>query len=191
MDDVVEPLVDQLRNQRDPELLTLLRTPLSAILQALDDSDRHKAGLALEALAFKIMGLLDMTYVATRLRANQTGGEEVGLIFENTRFVLSRWQVQCKNTSRVSLDDVAKEVGLTHVLKGNVVVIVTTGEIDSEARRYANKIMADSDLAVVMISGGDLKAIDEGPTAILRAFDREARHGMDLKKLELQASSTT
>ena len=51
--------------------------------------------------------------------------------------------------------------------------------------------MADSDLAVVMISGGDLKAIDEGPTAILRAFDREARHGMDLKKLELQASSTT
>ena len=134
MDDVVEPLVDQLRNQTDPELLTLLRTPLSAILQALDDSDRHKAGLALEALAFKIMGLLDMTYVATRLRANQTGGEEVGLIFENTRFVLSRWQVQCKNTSRVSLDDVAKEVGLTHVLKGNVVVIVTTGEIDSEAR---------------------------------------------------------
>ena len=45
----------------------------------------------------------DMTYVGTRLRANQTGGEEVHLIFESTRLVLSRWQVQCKNTSRVSL----------------------------------------------------------------------------------------
>ena len=190
IDDVVEPLVDQLRDQTDPKLLTLLRTPLSAILQALDDSDRYKAGLALEALAFKIMRLLDMTYVATRLHANQTGGEEVDLIFESTRLVLSRWQVQCKNTSRVSLDDVAKEVGLTHFFKSNVVVIVTTGEIGSEARRYANKIMADSSLAVVMISGGDLKAIGERPTAILRAFDREARHAMDLKKFDLQGSST-
>lgn len=191
IDDVVEPLVDQLRHQTDPKLLTLLRTPLSAILQALDDSDRYKAGLALEAVAFEIMRLLDMTYVGTRLRADQTGGEEVHLIFESTRLVLSRWQVQCKNTARVSLDDVAKEVGLTHLLKSNVMVIVTTGEIGSEARSYANKIMADSSLAVILISGGDLKAIGERPTAILRAFDREARHAMDLKKLELQVSSTT
>ena len=183
--DVVEPLLDQLRNQTDPKLLALLRTPISAILQGLEDSDRYKAGLALEALVFKIMRLLDMTYVATRLRANQTGGAEVDLIFESTRLVFSRWQVQCKNTSRVSLDDVAKEVGLTHLLKSNVIVIVTTGEIGGEARRYANKIMADSNLAVVMISGGDLKAIGERPTAILRVFDREARHAMDLKKLEL------
>ena len=183
--DVVEPLLDQIKNQTDPKLLTLLRTPLSAILQALDDSDRHRAGLALEALAFKIMRLLDMTYVGTRLRADQTGGAEVDLIFESVRLVYSRWQVQCKNTSRVSLDDVAKEVGLTHLLKSNVVVIVTTGKIGDEARRYANKIMVDMNLAVVMISGSDLKAISESPTAILRAFAREARHAMSLKKLEL------
>ena len=183
--DVVEPLLDQLKKQTDPKLLTLLRTPLSAILQALDDSDRYKAGLALEALAFKIMRILDMTYVSTRLRANQTGGAEVDLIFESSRLVFSRWQVQCKNTSRVSLDDVAKEVGLTHLLKSNVIVIVTTGEIGAEARGYANKIMVDTNLALVMISGGDLKAISERPTAILRAFDREARHAMNLKKLEL------
>ena len=183
--DVVEPLLDQLKKQTDPKLLTLLRTPLSAILQALDDSDRHKAGLALEALAFKIMRILDMTYVSTRLRANQTGGAEVDLIFESSRLVFSRWQVQCKNTSRVSLDDVAKEVGLTHLLKSNVIVIVTTGEIGAEARGYANKIMVDTNLSLVMISGGDLKAISERPTTILRAFDREARHAMNLKKLEL------
>ena len=131
------------------------------------------------------MRILDMTYVSTRLRANQTGGAEVDLIFESTRLVFSRWQVQCKNTSRVSLDDVAKEVGLTHFLKSNVVVVVTTGEIGSEARRFANRIMADSNLAVVLLSGGDLTAISERPTAILRALDREARHAMNLKKLEL------
>ena len=183
--DVVEPLLDQLKDQTDLKLLTLLRTPLAAILEDMQGKDRYKAGLALGALAFKIMRLLDMTYVATRLRANQTGGAEVDLIFESARLVFSRWQVQCKNTSRVALDDVAKEVGLTHVLKSNVIVMVTTGEIGGEARRYANKIMSDSNLAIVMLDGGDLSTISESPAAIVRAFEREARHAMNLKKLEL------
>lgn len=183
--DVVDPLLEQLKGQTDPKLLALLRTPLSAILEEIEDKDRYKAGLALEALAFKIMRLLDMTYVATRLRANQTGGAEVDLVFESARLVFSRWQVQCKNTARVSLDDVAKEVGLTHFLKSNVVVMVTTGEIGGEARRYANKIMADSNLAIVMLDGGDLSAISESPATIIRSFEREARHAMNLKKLEL------
>ncbi|WP_420403887.1 restriction endonuclease [Nisaea sp.] len=183
--DVIEPLLEQLKNQTDPKLLALLRTPLSEILEKLEDKDRYKAGLALEALAFKIMRLLDMTYVATRLRANQTGGAEVDLIFESARLIFSRWQIQCKNTARVSLDDVAKEVGLTHFLKSNAIVIVTTGEIGSEARRYANKIMADSNLAIVMLDSGDLAAIGESPATVIRAFEREARHATSLKRLNL------
>jgi len=183
--DVIDPLLEQLKGQADPKLLALLRLPLSQILEDLDSADRYKAGLALEALAFKIMRLLDMTYVATRLRANQTGGAEVDLVFEAARLVFSRWQVQCKNTARVSLDDVAKEVGLTHFMKSNVIVMVTTGEIGGEARRYANGIMAQSNLAIVMLDGKDLSAIGTSPPAILRAFEREARHAMSLKKLDL------
>lgn len=183
--DVVEPLLEQLKGQTDPKLLALLRTPLADILAELDHRDRHVAGLALEALAFKIMRLLDMTYVATRLRANQTSGAEVDLVFESARLVFSRWQIQCKNTARVALDDVAKEVGLTHFLKSNVIVIVTTGDIGGEARRYANRIMADSNLALVMLDGGDLQAISESPATIVRAFEREARHTMNLKKLDI------
>ena len=183
--DVVEPLLEQLKGQTDPKLLALLRTPLADILSELGQADRYVAGLALEALAFKIMRLLDMAYVATRLRANQTGGAEVDLVFESARLVFSRWQIQCKNTARVSLDDVAKEVGLTHLLKSNVIVIVTTGDIGGEARRYANKIMADSNLAVVMLDGGDLQVISESPATIVRAFEREARHAMNLKKLDI------
>ena len=183
--DVVEPLLEQLKGQTDPKLLALLHTPLADIFSELGHTDRHVAGLALEALAFKIMRLLDMTYVATRLRANQTGGAEVDLVFESARLVFSRWQIQCKNTARVSLDDVAKEVGLTHFLKSNVIVIVTTGVIGSEARRYANRIMADSNLAVVMLDGGDLHAIGERPATIVRAFEREARHAMNLKQMDI------
>ena len=142
------------------------------------------AGLALEALAFKIMRLLDMKFVATRLRASQTGGAEVDLVFESARLVFSRWQIQCKNTARVSLDDIAKEVGLTHFLKSNAVVVVTTGEVGTEARRYANRIMADTNLAIVLLDGRDLASISTNPARIVRAFEREARHAMNLKKLD-------
>ena len=182
--EIIGPLIDQLKGQTDPKLLDLLRMPLETILSEMGSADRYVSGLALEALAFKLMRLLDMTYVATRLRAQATGGAEVDLIFEATRLVFSRWQVQCKNTGRVSLDDVAKEVGLTHFLKSNVIVVVTTGEIGAEARRYSNKIMRDSNLAIVMLDGVDLAAINENPPAIVEVFNREARTAMKLKALE-------
>ena len=185
INDLVGPLLDQLKDQTDPKLLDLLKTPLTTVLAELVSDDKYVAGLALEALAFKVMRLLDMTYVATRLRASATGGAEVDLIFQSARLVFSRWQIQCKNTSRVSLDDVAKEVGLTHFLKSNVIVMVSTGEIGPEARRYANKIMSDSNLCIVMVDRGDLALIDARASAIVDVFMREARHAMDLKKLEI------
>lgn len=182
---VVTPLLDQLKDQTDPKLLDLLRKPLSEILVEIDSENRYVGGLALEALAFKLMRLLDMSYVATRLRAESTGGAEVDLIFESSRLVFSRWQIQCKNTSRVALDDVAKEVGLTHFLKSNVIVMVSTGDIGSEARRYANKVMADSNLCIVMIDRTDLGSIRRTPAHIVDAFGREAHHAMTLRKLDL------
>jgi hypothetical protein len=183
--EVIEPLLEQLANQSDPKLLALLKRPLAAILEELKSADRHIAGLALEALGFKLMRLLDMDYIATRLRGSATGGAEVDLIFHSTRLVYSRWQVQCKNTVRVSLDDIAKEVGLTHFLKSTVIVIVTTGEIGPEARRYAGKIMTDSNLAIVMVNGADLAAINQSPAQIVAVFHREAEKAMKLKTLEI------
>lgn len=183
--DIITPLLDQLKGQTDPKLLALLRKSLDEILIEIDSNDRFIAGLALEALAFKLMRLLDMNYVATRLRGQATGGAEVDLIFESARLVFSRWQIQCKNTAHVSLDDVAKEVGLTHFLRSNVVIIVSTGRIGPEARRYANKIMSDSNLGVVMIDRNDLDNIRSNPASIADIFQREARHAMTLKKLDL------
>lgn len=183
--DVVEPLLEQLKAQTDPKLVALLRKPLPEILTDLSDKDRHVKGLALEALAFKIMRLLDMDYVATRLRGSQTGGAEVDLVFQSSKLVFSRWQIQCKNTARVALDDVAKEVGITHALKSNAIVIVSTGRIGAEARRYANQIMRDSNLAVVMVDGDDLQLICENPTKVVRVFQREAKNAVKLKELDI------
>lgn len=183
--DILGPLLDQLKDQVDPKLLELLTKPLADIMAEIKSEDRYIAGLALEALAFKLMRSLAMDYVATRLRASATGGAEIDLIFQSARLVYSRWQVQCKNTARVALDDVAKEVGLTHFLKSTVIVIITTGEVGSEARRYANRIMTDSNLAIVMIDRTDLEAIAGNATYLLDAFRREAEHAMTLKKIDL------
>jgi hypothetical protein len=185
--DVIGPMLAQLESQIDPKVLALLRQPMDEILAEIPSKNRHRAGLALEALAFKIMRLLDLNYAATRLRAQATGGAEVDLIFDSTRLIYARWQIQCKNTSRVALDDVAKEVGLTHFLKSNAIAIVTTGEIGTEARRYANKIMADSNLCIVMIDGRDLRRIADAPPTIIDVFSREARHAKGLKPLDLAA----
>lgn len=183
--DIITPLIEQLEQQTHADLRPLLRKPLREIRRELDSDNRHIRGLALEALAFKLMRLIDLTYVATRLRGSSTGGAEVDLIFESARLVFSRWQVQCKNTARVSLDDVAKEVGLTHFLKSNAIVMVSTGEIGNEARRYSNKIMTDSNLCVVMLDKSDLALIESSPAAIVDVFTREAQHAMDLKRLDL------
>jgi len=186
--EILGPMLDQLKGQVEPKLLDLLTRPLSAIMQEIGSEDRFLSGIALEALAFKLMRSLAMNYVATRLRAAATGGAEVDLIFESARLVFSRWQVQCKNTMRVSLDEVAKEVGLTHLLKSNVIVLVTTGTVGVEARRYANRIMSDSSLAVVMIERSDLDAVAENPAYLVDAFRREAEHAMALKRLEMGAT---
>ncbi|MBW3582486.1 MAG: restriction endonuclease [Euryarchaeota archaeon] len=184
--DVVLPILDQIEKQVAPGLRRLLRRPLSEILRELKSKDHHKGGLALEALAFKLMRLLDMNYVATRLRGAETGGAEVDLIFEAERLVFSRWQIQCKNTAKVSLDDVAKEVGLTHSLKSNVIVMVTTGEIGPEAKKFANKVMGDTNLCIVMLNGADLERIKDSPATIVDAFHREAIHASKLKALQMK-----
>lgn len=183
--EVLAPLLKQLENLTAADLRPLLRRPLAEILRDLDSRDRHRTGLALEALAFKLMRLVDLSYVATRLRGAATGGAEVDLIFESSRLVYSRWQVQCKNTARVSLDDVAKEVGLTHLLKSNVIVVVSTGQIGGEARKYANKVMSDSNLCLIMVDRKDVEAIQGRPAGIVDIFNREAKRAMEIKRIVL------
>jgi hypothetical protein len=106
------------------------------------------------------------------------------LIFEGARLIFSRWQIQCKNTKSASLDDIAKEVGLTIQLKSNVVMVVSTGQISSEARKYAQQVMCATNLNIVLLDSTDLIKISENPTYIADVLNREALHAMDIKKLD-------
>src|SRR5690606_29899190 len=70
--DVIDPILEQLERQTHADIRPLLRRPLSEIIAELDAEDRHVRGLSLEALAFKLMRLIDLDYVATRLRGPET-----------------------------------------------------------------------------------------------------------------------
>ena len=183
--EIMLPILQQLEKQTLSDLRPLLRKNIVEVLAELKHEDKHIRGLALEALVIMLMRIIDLEYLGTRLRGSATGGAEVDVLFESSRLVYNRWQVQCKNTSSVSLDDVAKEVGLTHFLKSNAIVIVSTGRISEPARMYANKVMADSNLALVMLDGNDLEEIAQRPTSIIDVLEREAKHAMKLKALEL------
>lgn len=187
--DIILPYLKQIEQQIGTAIRAFLRKPLGEVLQDIESTDSYISGLALEALAFKLMRLVGLDFVATRLRSSGTGWGEVDLIFQSNRLVFSRWQIQCKNTKTVSLDDVAKEVGLTHFLKSNVIVVVSTGQISSEARRYSNRVMQDSNLCIALLDRQDILSVVQNQPAIVDILNREARHAMKLKPLQLHETS--
>jgi len=169
------------KKQPAKDLRPWLRKALAEVVNELSSGDKRIKGLALEALAFKLMRPVGLNYVTTRLRGVETGGAEVDMIFESSRLVFSRWQIQCKNTATVSPDDVAKEVGLADFSKSTVIAIVGTGNIGNEARQYANKVMRKSNMAIVMIDRDDIAGIVASPAHILDILNREAEHVTRLK----------
>ena len=183
--EIVIPIINQLEKQVQPGLRPFLRSPLSTIIKELKAPDKYARGLALEALAIRLMRLVDLDYLATRLRGSQTGGAEVDVIFESSRLIYSRWQVQCKNVRIVVLDDIAKEVGIQFFLKSNVIVIITTGSVGYGARDYANSIMSNSNLCIIIVDGSDIAEIIKNPTFLINVFNREAKKAMKLKAIRL------
>jgi site-specific DNA-methyltransferase (cytosine-N4-specific) len=185
-DEVVVPLLDQLGGLH-PRLQALVRMNVADIVARLD-ADTHEKGLALEALGFKLMRIIGLSYLDTRFRP-QPGRFEVDLLFDSDRVAYSRWQIQCKNTDRVAVDDIAKEVGLTYSLLSNVVVMLTRGVIGEDARRYAIDVMRKTNLTIVLIDGTDVEAIVANPLAVFDVLDREAAFAVELKALTATSAS--
>ena len=184
--EVILPLLEAASIGLDSRLREMLYRPLAEIIDELDSEDKNIKGKALEALVLRLTRLLDLQFVGWRLRQKRTGGAEVDVLVESDRLIFSRWQIQCKNTARVELGDIAKEVGLTFYLKSNVIMIVTTGRIGRPARDYATGIMQTTNLHIILIEKRDLAQLRLQPTAIVGILDREAKNAMQLKELKIK-----
>lgn len=168
------------------DLRAHLRTPLANIIADLRSTDRNVKGLALELLALRLVRDLGLHAVSFRLRSAATGGAEVDLIADQAAFHYSRWLVQCKNTGVVKLSDVAKEVGMATVIKANVVLMVTTGNIASTAVDYANGVADATNLQVVLLDKSALNDYrNRGSTAVIDRMREQARTTRQLKAQHL------
>lgn len=188
--DVFAPILQQIEMLVGKEVIKYIQKPLDVLRKEIDAKSKHVKGLALEAFAIKMMRIVDLDFAGTRLKGSETGGAEVDVIFDTTRLSYSRWQVQCKNTDKVSLEQIAKEVGLSHVLKSNVIVILTTGRVSNTAKEYAARIMKEMNLCIIFIEKDDVKDILEDPPHIVDVLNRESMNAKKIKILDLNKDET-
>lgn len=182
--EVLAPILEQIERIAGKEVIQYCQKSLETLRTEIDSTDTHVKGLALEAFAIKMMQIIDLDFIGTRVKGSETGGAEVDVLFETTRLNYSRWQVQCKNTSKVSIDQVAKEVGLSHVLKTNVIVILTTGKATSTAKEYAAAIMREMNLCIIFIEADDIAEILSAPANIVDVLNRESQKAKQIKVLD-------
>ncbi len=181
--EVVQPLLQQFRDQVGNALADAYCKSFSELHNEIHSTDTYKKGLALEAFAIKVMRIIGLDFLKTRYRDIQVGGAEVDVLFDSTRLLYTRWQVQCKNTATVTIDQVAKEVGLSHMLKSNAIVMMTTGHLTSDAKTYAHRIMEDMNLCILVLEKEDIEKIISEPTKIVDIFNQQARFAKKIKPL--------
>jgi site-specific DNA-methyltransferase (cytosine-N4-specific) len=178
----IEPIFNAIENSAGIQYRTLIRMPFSEILEGLDNESKHNKGLALEALAFYLARLIGLDFVKWRLRSRQTGGAEIDVIFEGKNLIFSRWQIQCKNSSQATLEDIAKEVGLAQIINSNVIMIVTTGRIGDQARNFAERVMRDTNYHVILLHKKHLLRLRDDPSSIVDVLTEQATNAMAIKR---------
>ncbi|MDI7268100.1 MAG: restriction endonuclease, partial [Myxococcota bacterium] len=180
--EIVLPILDGYPDKLGGQLRELRRTPLDQIVRALTAATTHVRGKALEMLALWLMFALDLDFVFWRKRGKETGGAEVDVVVESARLVFSRWQIQCKN-GKATLEDVAKEYGLARHLRSNVIMVVTTRRFSSDAKRFADSIMKDTNLQVILLDEADLSLVVASPARLAEVLHAQAEHAMEVKDL--------
>ncbi|HAB38248.1 MAG TPA: hypothetical protein DCE52_09695 [Rhodobacteraceae bacterium] len=166
------------------DLRNKIDTPRAEILSMLDSKSKHQRGLGLELLALRMLIDLGLEPRSFRLRTRETAYAELDLTAEGVHLTFSRWNIQCKCiTSKVSLGDIAKEVGLAIYSRAHVVAVVTTSDFSKEALAYCREITHSTHLQFLLVSG---EIVDEylkkGAGILIEHAMRNAKEIMALKR---------
>lgn len=152
-----------------------LNKSLDQVITEISSSDIYIKGKALELLAIWMVRLCALRFTAWRKRDIDTGKGEVDVMAASDNFVYSKWQVQCKNTEKVDIDVVAKELGMTFVTNADVILMVTTGEFTNDARIYADRVSTISRYYVILIDKNDIASLVTDKTLIIPILDSIAK----------------
>ena len=144
-------------------------------------TDQNARGKALELLVIRLCQMLDLTFMGWReTDVEISGGGEVDALMHAARLIYSRWQVQCK-VGPVTMEAVAKEVGLHEVTLANVILIVGTKAATESARTYRRQIVAKSSLNIIILDGPLLKKVIEDNTRLIEILIDQAQEALRLK----------
>ena len=154
----------------------------------LNGNNTHRKGLALETIAVKLARAVGLVPVSFRLRGNTTGGAEVDLVADGLHLHYSRWLVQCKATeSTVSVDVLAREVGMAVLLQAHVIVMITMGGFSATIHQHADQIERTTALQVVLIDGTLFRRILEtDPFALIDILKEQAVAALEAKRPQAQ-----
>lgn len=184
INEVLQPILKSLADITLIESAELNKT-FEVVVSEMASPDRHIKGLALELFAVWIVRLLGLRFSKWRMRHFQsTGGGEVDVMAASDKIIYNRWQIQCKNqVSDVSVDVVAKEVGISFVTKADVIMVITTGKVSKDAINYANQVTDNSRYYVILLEGEDIERIVEDRTRIVEILNQKARRTFARKEL--------
>jgi site-specific DNA-methyltransferase (cytosine-N4-specific) len=151
-----------------------------AAVQQTKDRDARARGL--ELLTIKIALTLDLDFMGWRTTDEAlAAGGEIDAMLHSARLVYSRWQVQCKAAAHITLEAVAKEVGLADVSHANVILIASTGTATKSADIFRRQIVKTKNLNIVFLEGRHLEQIVKDPAAIVQILNEQAREALSLK----------
>lgn len=155
---------------------------LEDIVTELQKSNDHNVrGRALELLAIRLCQMLNLDFMGWRTTDSElAGGGEVDALLHSDRLIYSRWQIQCKIGS-ISMEAVAKEVGMQQVSLSNVLLLVSADRATPAAETYRRKIVASSNLNIVFIDGQALKKIVADPSQLIVILKQQARNALTYK----------
>jgi site-specific DNA-methyltransferase (cytosine-N4-specific) len=167
---VLEVFVRETVKDLDVAIASYYRKRPADIYAELRSTNKAVKGRALEALAIRLMRLLGLRFIAWNNRAKDTGYAEVDAVLAGVfGAVPTRWQIQCKNTpgsSRVDLEDIAKEVGLTPITRATHVLFLANNGFTSEARKFAAEIMQNTALTIFLLGSREFGMLEKDDTVL-------------------------
>jgi hypothetical protein len=176
---VVQALIARARESgltvNDPEL----QIPMADLVTRMASDDKDTKGRGLELFALRLLLHLGLTEIRWRPRvqaAEEIDGSAVGYVPVHTR-----WQVQCKNTKSLSVDDAAKEVGLAVRNRSTIIVLVTTGSFSGPAEDFITDVVRHSPYTVLRIDGNDVERLAKDEGALVEILRREAQRAHELR----------
>jgi len=183
----IERAIPDFESTVPAELRAKIDTPLKEIKSGLLSKDKNVGGLALELLALRMVLDLGLDPRNFRLRSAQSGHAEVDLLAEGAHLMFSRWTFQCKryekNTTKVGLSEVAKEVGIALYVKAHVIVMVTTSSFSADAKKYADVMSEATPLQFLFIDGKAVNSyLSTGKEALLEHARKNAEYVMAQKR---------